>query len=380
MRIIPFNFILILIFSSKFLSVKAQFGPNIGYYITSTNDTVKALFKDDPQKKLTYQVTCFDSTNQDWVKIYPGQIEKFYIQQGERFYESEQLDLATNKQTKVFLRCILDGYLSLYSVALGSNHEYYLKDTTDSLIKLEYSENKEDYYVKENKKYRGQLKYIMRDKPELYDDINKTDYKKEQLIQLFENYNKLAEKDYQLYYKNRIELLKNIQIGGFYMSNLRDFSCSFYGEVFNPDFSKHSSIRIDLNYCQVNKYSLEEYYYYYPYGEVYSFAEVHSLSYDTVRYNYDVSFKMLSLSYNYQYKYYNKIVVPYFYIGVSLSINDYKKEADNPKYSEHIKNKNRIQFISGIGLERNIAGNFYVYAELRTEIIERINIGLKYKF
>jgi hypothetical protein len=361
MKISTINFSLFLLFSFSFLTVKAQSEPNIGYYITNTNDTVKALFKDDPQKKLTYQVSIFDSINRKWINIYPEQIKQFYMPQGERLYESKQLVL-DEKPTNVFLRCLVDGSLRLYSFNLGSNQEFYLMDST--LIKLEYSDKLADDHSQINKKYLGQLKYAMRDKPGIFEDLNKTRYRKKELMQLFGKFNSMTEKDFRVYDKSRVVFSRNIQAGGLITTHIRAFSFSCQGEVYDPDISKYSSLRFDLSYSQVNNYQQEEFSKYYDY---------------TYGISFDDSFKSLSLSYNYQYKFYNKIVDPYIYIGVSMSIFNYRKDAEYPGFSQYIRNKYRHQFVYGIGLERYISNNLWVYTELRKEIIGRMNIGLKYK-
>jgi len=367
---------LLLFFSLKILFLKAQYEPNIGYYIIKNNDTINALFKDKPQKKLTHQISCFDSTNKSWTNLYPDQIVKFYIPQGERLYESMRFVMA-NKDTNVFLRCLVNGYLSLYSLEMDSKPEFFLKDTTESLMKLEYSENITNQYINVKKKYVGQLTYAMKDYPEIFEEINKTEYKKKDLIQLFENYNRLSENNYKVYYKSRVEILKNIQVGGLFTSDLKTFFGSFYGEIYNPDFSQNSSLHIGLNYSQVYKYSLlhEEHYY-----SKFCVNGNCTEYYDTLKYNYQENFKVFSITYLYQYKYYNKICVPYLYTGLSIAMYSYNKIADLPEYSESIKNDFGLLFVFGIGLERRIINKIFIYVDYRKEIIGRTNIGIKYRF
>ncbi len=174
------------------LHSKAQFKE--GYIITNDNDTVSGYINYKGPVKNTF--TCeFAKTPEAKVETYtPGDIKAFRFIDS-KYFTSDQIEI-DSILTPVFLEWLIMGEASILSFTPSDlKIRYFIKTQNDSLIELKNTTvTKEIYghrYEVDNHEYIGQLKIQLQDKPELFDEIERTPFQAKSLIKVSKKYHNL---------------------------------------------------------------------------------------------------------------------------------------------------------------------------------------------
>ncbi len=193
--------IVLLILTIKF-STAQKYQP--GYIITNQLDTVLGLLNN--RSYVENADGCeFKKSNEDKVVYYkPFEINSYRFTDG-KYYISKEVTIDSIAQ-KVFLEYLVKGKANIYYLRNPQGEYYFIQKENESMIPLtaekyymNYDEsnnkwittkNENSSNIGESKKYIGTIKYVLRDAPGLYDEIDKSQLDHSDLIKLAVDYHK----------------------------------------------------------------------------------------------------------------------------------------------------------------------------------------------
>jgi hypothetical protein len=176
-----------------------------GYIVTNKNDTIRGLVS--LQTKSDYSKMCsyMDSEKKE-KKIYtPEEISSYRIE-NKMLFQSKEIEINKVK-TRVFLEYLVNGIADLYYLYQPDGDVYFItKDTV--LIPLTNRPKSvtvnEDVigmrpdiktYEGESNQYKGVLRYLFQDSPEVVKEIEGTAFNHKSLIKITKNYHNSIAKD-----------------------------------------------------------------------------------------------------------------------------------------------------------------------------------------
>ena len=186
-----------------------------GYYINNSNERVECLiqnkeWKDNPES-FEYKLTSSATVNTAGLEG----VQEFKV--GNSLYRratvnidqsSQRLSYLSSKrepefkEETVFLKVLVKGTASLMSYSGHANYYFFFKKADAPVQQLIYKEYLVDGKIASNKSFRQQL-YRSFSCPDVgIDFLKETDYRKEELVKLFEKYNTCLGSEYSLYEKD----------------------------------------------------------------------------------------------------------------------------------------------------------------------------------
>jgi hypothetical protein len=197
--------ILSLVLLQPLLVISGQKFFKPGYIVTNKNDTIRGLVS--LQTKSDYSKMCsyMDSEKKE-KKIYtPEEISSYRIE-NKMLFQSKEIEINKVK-TRVFLEYLVNGIADLYYLYQPDGDVYFItKDTV--LIPLTNRPKSvtvnEDVigmrpdiktYEGESNQYKGVLRYLFQDSPEVVKEIEGTAFNHKSLIKITKNYHNSIAKD-----------------------------------------------------------------------------------------------------------------------------------------------------------------------------------------
>ncbi len=321
-------------------SLSAQSNFKSGKIITLTGDTIYGMI--DDQNKLTNpNIIYFKENNLKETFYYkPFQIKASIIDSGD-FYLSAIIDIDMNygkslnmsetyskdtiiKKDTVFIRVLLQSKMSLYlyNDENNKNHFYYTNDS-GSYHELTFKKVPvvidDKRYLKNSTRYKNQLKYLMSNCPEAESKINKTEYKENDLLELFGIYNKclpgnqISFKSLLIPKQNSFYLIVGLDLAQLVFKGKSSFGLE--NGIFSKSYNPSIGLGINIPFTRSrNKFSV--------------FSELAWKQFDTradyYNFNYyenNIHFQLSYLKLNsaFKYLYPNKAFNTYLFFGPSIN-------------------------------------------------------------
>lgn len=181
---------LLLLFFVPYVDAVAEEGSfRSGYVITNSNDTIWGVISCaniNPYEKCMFR----NNKNGEVTEFQPGEISSYRFFDDGKFFVSKEVSLKTGKRW-LFLEYLIKGKASAFYFRDNYNH-FFVETDKEPLLEISESdtiinaENGSAYY--KNSTYKGKLRYLLSDCPELFSEINSTDLYSAELINLFKEY------------------------------------------------------------------------------------------------------------------------------------------------------------------------------------------------
>jgi hypothetical protein len=176
-----------------------------GYVVTNNSDTIRGLVSLLPKSDYSTMCSYMDSEKKN-KKIYtPDEISGYRIEK-EKLFQSKVVEI-NNVKKRVFLQYLVDGIADLYYLYQPDGDIYYItKDTvliplTNRSKSVTVSEDvigmRPDIktYEGESNQYKGVLRYLFQDSPEVMKEADGTSFNQKSLIKITKNYHNSIAKD-----------------------------------------------------------------------------------------------------------------------------------------------------------------------------------------
>ncbi|MCB0667852.1 MAG: hypothetical protein KDC80_18620 [Saprospiraceae bacterium] len=187
--------ILVLTIFTSFCQAQQDFRP--GFIITLTGDTIKGHI--DYRPPISNASVChFRRENSNEVSKFNPEEIKAYRYNDSKFYISKELTIG-GITSRHFLEYLVDGIVELYYLASKFKDAYYIeKEGIFYEVKNEDRTFRKDnkIYKSVKKEYVGTLKYLMRETPDLFDKIDKSDFNHKDFVALSQEYHESICPDY----------------------------------------------------------------------------------------------------------------------------------------------------------------------------------------
>ncbi len=195
-NIYTFKFFIMCILLTTSINIFAQNDIKKGYIITFENDTIFGKIRirsniSNSQKCEFYK----DGIQKDYK---PSEIFAYRVE-NEKYYISREIELESLKKT-VFLEYLLEGVANLYYYKEYDKDYFFIeKDEKLALLsnKMIKYEHEEGYMIeKPSNNYKGALKFLFQDCPEIQNDIKNVDFSYKPLINITQKYHNLTCSEY----------------------------------------------------------------------------------------------------------------------------------------------------------------------------------------
>jgi len=205
--------IIIAIFFSCFFSVtslKAEDKYSSGFIITNSNDTVRGFLQasnNNAYAKCYFKKDLADKA----VEYLPGNILAYRFDDGGRFYISKEAPLESGNKM-FFLEYLIKGKARVYFMRDDMDH-YFMETDNKKILELSEQpkliklENGITYY--KEAQYKGRLKYMLSDCPEILSEIDHSSLKPASMINLAKDYhNRVCNSEQCTIYERKIKPVK----------------------------------------------------------------------------------------------------------------------------------------------------------------------------
>lgn len=169
-----------------------------GIVIQHSGDSLHGFIRVNTDKENALQCL-FKSQEEDskFTKYSPLDI-KGYIIDSSRYYASKQFEL--NDEIKnVFLEYMVKGYANLYYMKVNGVDSYFLEKES-KIIQLSnesiVQSKNGNLYKRESNQYKGAMRIMFSDSPEMYDQIGSTSFNQKSLVGMTKKYHKSICDDY----------------------------------------------------------------------------------------------------------------------------------------------------------------------------------------
>lgn len=171
-----------------------------GYILTNDGDTIKGFI--DYKTDRTNSGFCYfkENLNSKTLSFLPGEIAGYRLtddKNKEIYYISKAINIDNTKQT-VFVEYLLAGVMNLYFYPTKELNYYLFEDETDRISYVTKHEDviiydeKDKPFLKEDIKYKGELKYKFRDIPVVAEMTDKTAFDHNSMIKLVKKYHDMT--------------------------------------------------------------------------------------------------------------------------------------------------------------------------------------------
>lgn len=214
-RIIVFSILSGYLLTFNIAKAEDKYSP--GYIITNANDTVRGYLQ---QLNINSYTKCNfrKSLNDQIIEHLPGTISAYRYERDGKFYVSKEAPLETGNKV-VFLEYLIKGKANIYF--MRDNMDRYFIETDSNKImelsqnpKLIHDDEGNLYYKREG--FRGKLRFMLSDCPEIEPEINKTDLQPANMIKLAKDYhNRVCNTEQCIIFERKIKPVKvNVSIVG----------------------------------------------------------------------------------------------------------------------------------------------------------------------
>ncbi len=192
------SFLCFFLFMLFAYTIQAQDNYKSGYIITNDNDTITGWsdYRTDAKNALICQFKLFEKSG--GISYKPGQIYGYRFSEEGKFYVTRTIELDGKSRT-VFLEYMIQGIINLYyfvdsSSSYGKEEYYFFEDETGKMTPISKKDNKfittEDgsMRIKEDMKYKGILRYLMKDSETVVKEVDNMNFNQESMIKVAKDY------------------------------------------------------------------------------------------------------------------------------------------------------------------------------------------------
>ncbi len=192
--------VFISVFLLTMLNLRGQSHFRSGYVITNNNDTLTGLVDyRNTGKNLTICRFKKDKTS-DVEEYKPFGIKGFGFT-GTNYFISKKVKL-DGQEIPIFLEFLVEGPVSLYYYAKGSNLHYFVEKANGQMIDIKnaqdsvYKDGK--LYIRESKRFTGPLRYAFSDCQKIFPLIDNATLQDKSMISLVKKYNECTAADQKI--------------------------------------------------------------------------------------------------------------------------------------------------------------------------------------
>ena len=174
-----------------------------GYYIDNTDNKINCLIKNMDWKKNPTDFEYKATENSEPLTIDINSVKEFGIYNISKFIRQNinidrssysLVEISKNKQPEfveelLFLKVLIEGNASLYSFSDSELTRYFYNLENEKIEQLVYKNYKNDNGISENNHFRQQLYNSLNCSSISIEKLNKLEYKKHELLNLFEEFN-----------------------------------------------------------------------------------------------------------------------------------------------------------------------------------------------
>jgi len=182
--------IIILVFILGIFQVNAQNDFRKGYIITNNNDTLYGFIDYRGNASNAHECIYKPDLQAEKLNYTPVDI-KGYRFTDSKFYVSRYINTG-EKEEHIFLEFLINGIVNVYYYRDFKREHYLIEKDKGQFLNLK-DEPKEvtvgsTMYIRESKKFRGILKYLLNDSPKIGSEIDNTELNHKSLIKLVNDY------------------------------------------------------------------------------------------------------------------------------------------------------------------------------------------------
>ena len=251
-----------------------------GYIITNNNDTVFGLIDFKSQIKSTLQCKFKKTDNDATISYTPNNIKGYRILDG-KYYVSRNIKIDTT-HINLFIEFLVNGIANLYYYKDERGEHFLIEKKQGEFAELNEIKKivtyKGDNYESTNKKFIGRLKYEFQEAPDLFPEIDNSEFTKKSMIKVVVDYHQKVCKDGKciVFEKKMKKIMLNFGIlAGLnynkliipkgilitdrdsYLANSKfnDYSFLSIGGYLNlsmPELNDFFSLQYEINYSTIN--------------------------------------------------------------------------------------------------------------------------------
>jgi len=251
------------------------------------------------------------------LKYSPADIKAYKIDNN-KYYVSKNIEINDTKK-QVFLEFLVDGIVNLYYLN-GEEGDFYYIEKDGRLIKLsndkELIKNDGSTYVKYSQQYKGVLRYLFQDSPEIQDDINRAQFDYKPLIKLTREYHNYVCSDYECidYSKSTAHKIFFEPAIGIVFSGLNLHTSSDHAWSVRP------ALLLNLRILPLKSFNRLHFITGLTYSSVNFGGDFHNYIYDNIverNYRIFMKFNYLSIPVNFEFMLSAKKIQPFVSLGFS---------------------------------------------------------------
>ncbi len=241
--------VILLLFLSVFTRLAAQEEYLKGYIITTGNDTLFGMVRKGSIAWNCSACVFKQNGNPAEKKYQPGEIKGYRFLKG-KYFVSRELPFGDTKKM-MFVEYILDGKADLFLFTDFSREYYFAENSSGEILELNNDGHKsDDVWGGKNsspdREYFAVLKYLLRDSPDIFPQIERTTMNSSSLIKLLIDYDKLDSPGSQgaVIYVEKPTFL-TIKPGVFASASISDLS--ILNNIYNNDGIPGSGFKAGLS-------------------------------------------------------------------------------------------------------------------------------------
>ena len=201
---------IILIFVLSIIKLQAQENFQPGYIITNSNDTILGFItklENESFNKCEFK----KAYNQKVTTYLAGQIRAYRFENDGKFFITKKIPVISGDSVR-FLEYLIKGKANIYFMRDNTDH-YYIETENNPILELSepltlFEKMDGGAYIKPSS-YRGKLKFMLADCPELYPEIEGTKLFAPELIKLAKDYHlKICNTEQCVVFEKKISKVK----------------------------------------------------------------------------------------------------------------------------------------------------------------------------
>jgi hypothetical protein len=380
MKKIIFNFsIIFFLVCHSIVNAQLDFWP--GYVLLNEKDTLSGFIAAQTDYLNCRQCVYSKTVDGDSKTYYsPTEIIGYRYENG-RYFISKSIELDTIQKT-VFVEFLVNGVSNLYYYR-NDNDYYFVENENSELTRLFY--NEVHFYnewghekIKYNEQYKGALKYLYRDYPELYGSINQLHFDQKSLIKISKKYHEKVCPDEEC-----IVYSKSTKNKAFFETKL-GLSYSLLGVETSSDYASDVSVNIGVHFRFVPARIF--YRWNFLFGIDYSNASYSGEFLNTIledingtsiedNWRIDLKYHMIKIPLMAQYTFPLKNIQPSIFFGydnIFVLNSEYSDYGTSHYLGKAGFTKYLSGFIFGIGLGHEMKNNRRLFLDFEYESMKRI--------
>lgn len=213
--------------------------------ITQNSDTLKGYIYISRDNEFMFS----DKIDQEGEALSPELIKSIRINDN-KIYKSKRIAVNDEKQSE-FLLLLVDGDIKLFKLPDTQEYAYWAEDEEGKMYELsnvKLSTKREGKtYVRYTNTYKGILKNLFSDQPDLFASIDRLKYSDNALINVFQKYHEQADKQVKVYYNKEKSFTLNWGIiAGMQITSMRFSGTEVMTEQLSPEFTSSKNFSFGL--------------------------------------------------------------------------------------------------------------------------------------